>query len=63
MDTNFACEFCYRKGQEISLRCTRQSGGMNFCCYQHYCPEIGKNKLAAPWSGCRLLAAQDEKKK
>lgn len=63
MDTSFACKFCYRRGQEISLRCTQQSKNMNFCCYQYFCPETGKNKLAAQWNVCRLLDAQGEKKK
>lgn len=51
---DFACEHCYRRGQEVSLRCKKQGGGMNFCCYQYFCPETGKNKLASLWQKCRL---------
>ena len=60
---NFACEHCYRRGQEVSLRCGAQNGKMDFCCYQYFCPETGKNKLAAPWKDCRLRGKQTAEKK
>lgn len=60
---DFACAYCYRKGQEVSLRCRAQAGKMDFCCYQYFCPDTGKNKLAAPWKDCRLRGKQAAEKK
>lgn len=42
------CENAYRKRGEISLRCRKQSGGTDFCCYQYYCPDSCRNENAAP---------------
>lgn len=48
------CENAYRKRGEISLRCRKQSGGTDFCCYQYYCPDSCRNENAAPWRNCGL---------
>lgn len=48
------CENAYRKGGEIVLRCRRQTGQNDFCCYQYHCPESGRYENAAQWTGCSL---------
>lgn len=48
------CENAYRKRGEITLRCRKQKGSTDFCCYQYYCPDSCRYENAAEWRGCRM---------
>lgn len=48
------CENAYRKRGEITLRCRKQRGSTDFCCYQYYCPDSCRYENAAEWRGCRM---------
>ena len=48
------CEFAYRQRREISLRCRKQVGGTNYCCYQYYCPQTGQYENAEERRTCSL---------
>lgn len=53
-----ACEHSYRKRGEITLRCGKQSGSTDFCCYQYYCPDSCRYENAAEWKRCRMRKEQ-----
>lgn len=36
------CEHAYRKVGEIIIRCRKQTGEHDFCCYQYHCPDSGR---------------------
>lgn len=57
-----ACEHSYRKAGEIIIRCRKQTGEHDFCCYQYHCPESGQYENAAPWTGCSLRRRETKNK-
>lgn len=52
------CEHSYRKRGEITLRCRKQSGNADFCCFQYYCPDSCRYENAAEWKRCRMRQEQ-----
>lgn len=52
------CEHSYRKRREITLRCRKQSGNTDFCCFQYYCPDSCRYENAAEWKRCRMRKEQ-----
>lgn len=48
------CEHAYRKAGEIIIRCRKQTGDHDFCCYQYHCPDSGRYENAAQWRNCSL---------
>nr|DAG00048.1 MAG TPA: Antimicrobial chitin binding protein tachystatin B [Siphoviridae sp. ctBeL15] len=55
-----ACEHSYRKRGEITLRCRKQSGNTDFCCFQYYCPDSCRYENAAKWKRCRMRQEQED---
>ena len=54
------CENAYRQRREISLRCRKQTGATNYCCYQYYCPQTGQYENAEERRSCSLRGKKNE---